>query len=76
MGSVFHETLNRFDLENGNRFWEMMIAKEMKNVYIAFKFLEPPEKPAPGYKKIPLCMIFDIKMDFTYKARWSVGVPH
>jgi hypothetical protein len=54
----------------------MAIAKEMKNVRVAFNFFdffEPPEKPAPGYKKIPLCMIFDIKMDFTYKVRLFAG---
>jgi hypothetical protein len=45
----------------------------MKNVRVTFKFLEPSEKPAPGYKKIPLRMIFDIKMDFTRKARLVAG---
>jgi hypothetical protein len=49
------------------------MAKEMKNVRVAFKFLEPFEKPAPGYKKIPLRMIFNIKMDFTRKARLVAG---
>jgi hypothetical protein len=36
----------KFDLENGNKFWEEVIAKEMKNVRVAFKFLEPSDKPA------------------------------
>jgi hypothetical protein len=63
----------KFDLETGNTFWEIAIAKEMKNVRVAFKFLEPSKKPAPGYKKIPLRMIFDIKMDFTRKARLVAG---
>jgi hypothetical protein len=63
----------KFDLENGNKFWEKSIAKEMKNVCVAFKFLEPSDKPASGYNKIPLCMIFDIKMDFTQKARLVAG---
>jgi hypothetical protein len=36
----------KFDLENGNNFWETAIANEMKNVRVAFKFLEPCEKPA------------------------------
>jgi hypothetical protein len=31
----------KFDLENGNKFWETAIVKEMKNVRVAFKFLEP-----------------------------------
>jgi hypothetical protein len=32
----------KFDLENGNKFWELAIAKEMKNVRVAFKSLELP----------------------------------
>jgi hypothetical protein len=38
----------KFDLENGNNFWETAIAKEMNNARVAFKFFEPCEKPAPG----------------------------
>jgi hypothetical protein len=45
----------------------------MKNVSVAFKLLEHSEKPAPGYKKIPLRMIFYIKMDFTRKVRLVTG---
>jgi hypothetical protein len=63
----------KFDLENGNKCWEEAIAKEMKNVHVAFKLLEPSEKPVPGYKKLPLRMIFYIKMDFTLKARLVSG---
>jgi hypothetical protein len=63
----------KFDLENGNKFWETAISKEMKNVRVAFKFFEPSKNPAPGYKKIPLHMIFDIKTDFTRKARLVAG---
>jgi hypothetical protein len=63
----------KFDLENGNKFWEEAIVKDMKNIRVAFKFLEPSEKPAPGYKKILLRMIFDIRMDFTRKARLVAG---
>jgi hypothetical protein len=63
----------KFDLENGNKFWEKAIAKEMKNVCVAFKCLEPYENPARGYKNIPLRMIFDIKMEFTRKARLVAG---
>jgi hypothetical protein len=45
----------------------------MKNVRVAFKLLNPSKKPAPGYKKIPLRMIFDIRMDFIRKARLVAG---
>jgi hypothetical protein len=63
----------KFDLENGNKFWELAIAKEIKNAHVAFKFLEPPEKLAPGYKKIPLFIISDIKMDFTRNTLLVAG---
>jgi hypothetical protein len=64
----------KFNLENANKFWEeAAIVKEMKNVRVAFRVLEPSENPAPGYKNIPLRMIFDIKMDFTQNARLIAG---
>ena len=57
------------DLENGNTLWYDAIMKEMGNVRIAFEVLEPNAKPPPGYKHVALMMIFDVKMDFTRKAR-------
>ena len=45
----------------------------MKNVMPAFKFLEPNETAPIGYKWIPCHMIFDVKMDFTRKARFVAG---
>jgi Reverse transcriptase (RNA-dependent DNA polymerase) len=62
-----------FDAENGNTLWHDAILKETGNVRIAFNVLEPGEEPPPGYKLIPLRMIFDIKMDFTHKARLVAG---
>ena len=43
--------------------------KEMKNVRVAFDIKERNTKPPPGYKHVGLMMVFDIKMDFTRKAR-------
>ena len=43
--------------------------KEMKNVRVAFDIKEKGTKPPPGYKQVNLMMIFDVKMDFTRKAR-------
>ena len=45
------------------------IMKEMKNVQIAFEVHIKDLKPPPGYKHVGLMMVFDIKMDFTRKAR-------
>jgi hypothetical protein len=62
-----------FDKENGNTLWYDAIVKETGNVRIAFDVLEPGVEPPPGYKLIPLRMVFDIKMDFTHKARLVAG---
>ncbi len=51
------------DRKNGNILWAHAIAKEMKEVCIAFNIL-PDGRPAPiGYQKIPCHMIFDVKME-------------
>jgi Reverse transcriptase (RNA-dependent DNA polymerase). len=62
------------DKKNGNTLWADAIAKEMRDVRVAFKIL-PDGQPAPvGYQRIPCHMIFDIKMeDFRRKARLVAG---
>jgi Reverse transcriptase (RNA-dependent DNA polymerase) len=57
------------DKENNNTLWYDAIMKEMKNVRIAFEIVPTGEKPPPGYQFVGLMMVFDIKMDFTRKAR-------
>jgi hypothetical protein len=56
------------DRENGNNLWEEAIMKEGSGVRIDFEEREDG-KPLPGYQEIKLMMIFDVKMDFTRKAR-------
>jgi hypothetical protein len=63
----------QLDKENGNQLWYEAIQKEMKNVQIAFKFLEDGEAAPVGYKKIPCHIIFDVKMDLTRIARFVAG---
>lgn len=59
-----------FDRKNGNRNWQNAIDKEMLNIGVAFEILED-ETPTPiGWTKVTGHMIFDIKLDFTYKVRW------
>ena len=60
------------DAESGTDFWKLAIEKEMRNVHPAFEILEDGKIP-PGYKEIKCHMIFDIKMDFTRKARFVAG---
>jgi cytochrome c-type biogenesis protein CcmE len=54
-------------------FWRDAIHKEMKNNRVAFKYSDEEEKVPIGYKWIKCHMIFDIKMDFTRKARYVAG---
>lgn len=61
------------DRKTGTDIWHKAIQKEMKNVRIAFEFLQPGGSIPIGYKWIPIHMIFDVKMDFTRKARLVAG---
>ena len=58
------------DKQNGNTLWRTAIAKEMKNVSIAFDILDEKEHLPPGYTKASCHLVFDVKMDFTRKARY------
>ena len=48
------------------------INKEMLNVGIAFEVLPTGEKASPGWIKVTGHLVFDVKMDFTRKARWAL----
>ena len=58
------------DRRNGNTLWRDSLAKEMRNLMIAFEILQPGQKAPPGWFKATGHIIFDVKMDFTRKARW------
>ncbi len=61
------------DREMGTDCWRKAIEKEMKNVEVAFTFLEPGHSVPNGYQKLPLHFVFDVKMDFTCKAQLVAG---
>jgi diadenosine tetraphosphatase ApaH/serine/threonine PP2A family protein phosphatase len=63
----------KLDEENGNSLWYDAIQKELKNIQVAFKFLEHGDPIPIGHKEIPCHIIFYIKMDFTRKARFVAG---
>ena len=46
------------------------IVKEMKNVRVAFKLLENSENLPPAHEFVPCHLVFDVKMDGTFKARF------
>ena len=58
------------DRINGNDLWAKAIQKEMTNVGIAFDIRDHGEKVPVGFEKVTGHIIFDVKMDFTRKARW------
>ena len=45
------------------------IDKEMKNVAVAFEILDQGEQAPVGWSKSSGHLVFDVKMDFTRKAR-------
>ena len=61
------------DKQNNNTLWYDAIQKEMRNVTVAFEILEKGQPPPPGHQFVTLRMIFDLKMDFTRKARLVAG---
>ncbi len=63
----------KLDEENGNTLCYDAIQKELKNVQVAFKFFADDEPIPIGYKQIPCHIVFDVKMDFSRKARFVAG---
>lgn len=58
------------DKLNGNDLWAQALKKEMKDVGMAFKILDHGEHVPVGYTEASGHLIWDVKMDFTRKARW------
>ena len=54
---------------NKNHLWEIVLAKEMKNVGVVFDFLENHENVPVGWTKASGHLIWDVNLDFTQKAR-------
>jgi len=63
------------DNETGTTYWRDAINKEMKTVFPAFEFLDEGKSAPPGFNAISCHLVFDIKFDFTRKARF-VANPH
>ena len=58
------------DRKNGNAMWRDALAFEMFNVRVVFEILEEDQSAPTGWKKASGHLIWDVKMDFTRKARW------
>ena len=68
-----YEEVVTFDQANNNKLWQNAWDKEMKNIKIAFNFLDDGIPPPPGYKQRSCFIIFDIMIDLTCKARFVAG---
>ena len=64
------EEAYQLDKENGNTFWRDAVKKEMYEVGVAFEVLDEGKTAPSGYSKVTGHLVFDVKMDFTRKARW------
>ena len=58
------------DRKNGDTFWMDALNKEMGALIVAFEMLEHGQKAPPGWFKATGHIVWDVKMDFTRKARW------
>ncbi len=71
------EQAYKLDEENSNTLWQDAIAKEMHHVLPAFSdpdiSIDKVKERLIGYQRIRCHLIFDIKMDFTRKARFVAG---
>jgi hypothetical protein len=56
--------------QSGNTLWRDAIQKEMFSVGIAFEVLNEGQKAPVGWHKVTGHLVYDVKMDFTRKARW------
>ena len=61
------------DQEAGTDFWRKTLQLEMSKILPAVKVLDKNEAKLVGYQQIPCHMVFNVKMDFTQKARYIAG---
>ena len=61
------------DQESGADYWRKALQLEMSKIFPAVRFLAPEESDPIGHQEIPCHIVFDVKMDFTRKARYVAG---
>ena len=64
------EHVHEIDARNGNTLWRDALKKEMYNVGVAFEILDEGAHAPHGWKQVTRHLVWDVKMDFTRKARW------
>ena len=64
---------HKIDARNGNTLWRDALKKEMYNVGVAFEILDEGVHVPHGWKQVTRHLVWDVKMDFTRKARWVLN---
>ena len=64
------EHTHEIDSRNGNTMWNDALKKEMYNVGVAFEILDEGAHAPHGWRRVTEHLVWDVKMDFTRKARW------
>ena len=59
-----------FDLAASNTMWQDAIDLEINTIVPAFDLVSDGERVPPGYSEGYGHIIFDVKIDFTHKARF------
>ena len=67
------EHVHEIDARNGNTMWRDALKKEMYNVGVAFEILDEGSHALHGWKQVTGHLVWDVKMDFTRKARWVLN---
>ena len=60
----------QLDIDNGNQLWQDAHDNEMFNVSVTFEILENGKSAPGGLTKTCGHLIWNLKMDFTRRARW------
>lgn len=66
------ENAKKLDSNNGNDFWVQAIKKGMHDAWISFEIIDDGISMHIGHKKVTCYLVFDVKMEFTRKARWAL----
>ena len=64
------EHVHEIDARNGNTLWRDAHKKEMYNVGVTIEILDEGVHVPHGWKQVTRHLVWDVKMDFTRKARW------
>jgi hypothetical protein len=66
--SVAHA--KRLDAQNGNNRWITTLQLEMTQLGVAIELQDHGIQAPPGWSKVSGHLVWDVKIDFTRKARW------